>query len=69
MNTYTRILSKPAVQNLLKLMRRDASLEVTKLGAGYEVTDMTQDDAFVFRAMNGNRGYLCRVNADYLPEA
>ena len=69
MKTYTRILTKPAVQNLLKLMRRDDDLEVTKLNSGYEVVDTMRDDTFVFKAMIGTMGYLCRVNADYLPEA
>jgi len=69
MKTYTRILTKPAVQNLLKLMRREEDLEVTKVNSGYEVVDIMREDEFVFKAMIGTMGYLCRINAAYLPEA
>jgi len=69
MNTYTRILSKPAVQQILRMLRTDEDLEVSKRNGGYEVVDVMRDDAFVFRAMNGNRNYICRINADYLPQA
>jgi hypothetical protein len=51
------------------MLRTDEDLEITKRNGGYEVVDIMRDDAFVFRAMNGNRNYLCRINADYLPQA
>jgi len=69
MSTYTRILSKPQTQALLKQLRSDDDLEVTKLNSGYEVVDIMRDDALVFRAMNGNNSYLCRINEEYLPQA
>ena len=53
----TRVLDKPTVQKMLKALRK-AGLKVEKLDAGYAVT--TKQGFEVFKAMNGNRAYLCR---------
>jgi|TARA_R110002110_G_scaffold414068_1_gene642888 5-enolpyruvylshikimate-3-phosphate synthase len=53
----TRVLDKPDVQKMLKALRK-AGLKVEKLDAGYSVT--TKQGFEVFKAMNGQRAYLCR---------
>mgnify|MGYP003632724465 CR=1 FL=1 len=53
----SRLISKPNTQAMIKALR-SAGLTVDKLSAGYECK---QGDTLLFKAMNGSRGYLVRM--------
>jgi len=63
----SRILPKRTVQALLKDLRSHGDMfKVVKTHSGYEATE---DGALVFRAMNGNNSYLCRISASHFTQA
>ena len=61
MKMITRIVSKKETQKMIKALR-DAGFPVQKLDAGYQL--VTKDDVTLFKAMNGNNGYLVRMVED-----
>lgn len=64
-----RVWSKPDTQAFIKLLRAKG-YTVDKVNNGYvchfDVKPNHSD--LVFKAMIGSRGYLCRINPDYVTE-
>lgn len=58
----SRVIAKAEVQKMLKALRSAGCFTVTKLDAGYEVTH--KKAGVVFKAMQGNNGYLVRMAED-----
>jgi hypothetical protein len=57
---FTRMLTKPETQDILKALRKRDDMEVSKVTGGYSVLD--NEGQLVLRAMIGTRGYLVRFN-------
>ena len=61
---FTRMLSKPETQAILKPLRKLEGLTIIKTDSGYTVTNDTTEE-LVLRAMIGTRGYLVRFHKEY----
>lgn len=63
----TRILSKPGTQTFVKRLRL-CGYTVDRVPSGYVChNDLASGGTeLVFQAMQGYRGYLCRINDEYV---
>lgn len=66
MGNLVKVWSKPDTQAFIKRLR-DAGYTVARVPNGYVCHHAISPDRtnLVFKAMNGSRGYLCQINADY----
>ena len=59
-NMIVRVISKPAVQEMLKALRQAPGLDVQRIENGYAVTHKPTG-TLLFKAMNATNGYLVRM--------
>lgn len=60
MKMISRVISKPETQKMIKALRA-SGLTVDKINNGYECKHI---NGYIFKAMNGNNGYLVRMASD-----
>lgn len=62
-NMIVRAVPKRETQKMIKALR-DANLDVTKTGFGYECRHPENENMTLFRALNGRRNYLVHMRRD-----
>jgi len=68
MATQSGIWPKKEFQNMLRQIKKNEAITVTKKDAGYDIhmSNGKGHNFLMMRAMNGRRGYLTRAVKDFL---